>query len=437
MKVVQLEFPLQLARFPTQTRAAHPVRLPVSISDLVQRNAPDLKGIVDPGSITLLDEHDRTISTQFIPDPIPLCEQRSPVGGISVGAQPTRPCNEGMPYPLAGTLLFMHTPGRAPRKLRLRLVVEGYAFQSPAWKNHYQVLDDAGRPASSKQQTMQIRPYAPRDGKVSVYQGRALRACYHIADAKRPYIYPLNTSAGDNILTLGMYGDLYGHRHHMGLWMGNQNIDGVNFWEDQGDGVILHRGFETIENGCVMASMEEKLDWMHDEECLIQEKRTLQFYHADNEDVQFDLCMSLTPCRNLTIRRNIFGFAAIRGNPSLEPTSGGGYLLNANGKIGEAATFWDRAKWMCLFGGLAPQRRDGCAILDHPDNAQYPTCWQTRDNGFFSTAFACEEDVPLESGKALNLLYRIYMPCCDDSEVASRLDEAWSAFASTPALQWD
>lgn len=409
-----------------------PVSLQLSLHDLALQVPDGERGIIDLASICVSTADGRQVPCQFIPDEAPVVQPRPQIEGITVGALPRVACGEVRKVPVLGTLVFYAAAHCSTYTMCFTLVRSGFAMQSQYWHNHFVVFGEDGLPSKPPFMHMQGKPYIPRDGMLHIYQGKGLRASYALRDEKRPHIYPLMTRRGDNAVSIGKSGDpTESHRHHLGLWMGCRDVDGVNFWEDWGKGVIRHVAFDAIENGPMLHRLRERLEWVHGDDVLLHETRTLTFYLASDDVALMDIDMEITPTRDMTIHRNIFGFVAMRGNPSMEPLAGGGYLLNANGEKNEAGVFWKRARWCSLVGDLTPDGRTAISIHGHPGNMDFPSPWQARDDGFFGQAFACDGDVPLRGGEPLVMRHRVAVATVEDATAQNTIDAIWSAYAAS------
>lgn len=431
MKNRTVQGTIELPGLDVASGAVCPVALPLDLHALALQVPDGDRGIIDLASIAVSTADGRPLPCQFLPDEAPVLQPRPQIEGITVGALPRVACDAVRTVPVTGTLVFFAAAHCSTYVLCFALARGGFAMQSQYWRNHFVVFDEDGLPSKPSFMRMQGKPYVPRDGLLHIYQQNGLRASYALRDEKRPYIYPLMTRQGDNAVSIGKSGDpSESHRHHLGLWMGCRDVDGVNFWEDWGEGVIRHVAFDAIDNGPMLHRLRERLQWVHGEDILIEETRTLTFYLATDALALLDIDMELTPTRDMTIHRNIFGFVAMRGNASMEPLAGGGYLLNANGGRNEAEVFWQRARWCSLVGDLTPDGRTALAILGHPGNPDFPSPWQARDDGFFGQAFACDGDIPIAAGQPLVVRHRVAVATVQDETAQQTLDAVWAAYAA-------
>lgn len=77
------------------------------------------------------------------------------------------------------------------------------------------------------------------------------------------------------------------------------------------------------------------------------------------------------------------GILAVRVAPSMNG-SRGGLISNSEGGVGEGDCWGRKASW-CDYSGEVDGEMMGIAILDHPDNPNFPTRWHVRDYDLFAT----------------------------------------------------
>ncbi|HTF31098.1 MAG TPA: DUF6807 family protein, partial [Flavitalea sp.] len=91
-----------------------------------------------------------------------------------------------------------------------------------------------------------------------------------------------------------------------------------------------------------------------------------------------------------------------------------GNYLSSEGKIGDSV--WStRAKWVNLFGKMGSDSIS-IAIIDHPQNINYPTFWHARGYGLFAanplgenifTNGKSAKNLQLKKGESVTFRYRI------------------------------
>lgn len=276
------------------------------------------------------------------------------------------------------------------------------AVPSGRYQNHFLLPDPQGRLGQMPDPTVQAEPCAPRDGQIYINDGGRQRLIYHSQDRKRPYFFPFYGADGHNLLGQGLPCDPErSHSHHAGLWIGHKDVNGINFWEDYGDGEIRHLTFEEVRSGPVFAKIRETLQWQKEERVLLKEERTIKVYQAMGEDVYLDIEITLTAREEITFGQTPFGFLGLRVNTAMAPAEGRGCLTNSTGAIGEEKVLGQTADW-CAF--ISDQ--NAVAVYSAPENGT--VCWQARDNGFFAPSVNGQAPSVLASGERASYRYRIY-----------------------------
>lgn len=429
MKRRRLAFTLTLdMRFPAESPFA-PVHLPVNLSRL-QRDAGQPIGLADLASLTLTDGADQAVPWQFTPETLPLLSPTVSMG-LAAGLRPRIPTDTPLPADIAGTLTFHQRRDGGPYRLSFDIVTGGEAVQDYTPPRRLAILRDDGRFDPMPFAHMTVQPISPRDGMVSVYEDGQLRAAYHTQNTRRPYLYPLMGPGGTNVLSLGKPGEsVGGHTHHMGLWVANRDLGGVNFWEDYGEGTIVHTAFPRLESGPLFATIEAENEWRYGERVLARETRRMVFYRAQAGASAVDITVTLSPVEGpLAIAQNTFGFLAIRTAETMSPYAGG-YYLNAQGDVNEDQAFWQHAEWIAQTGQDGPDTRCCCMLMDHPDNAAFPTAWHMRNDGFIAAATARAGDLLLSAEKPLMLRHRVLLMPAHTEPDRDALHPLWQQFAA-------
>ena len=78
----------------------------------------------------------------------------------------------------------------------------------------------------------------------------------------RPYVFPLIGPAGRRLTRLGHPHDPHGHRHHRSVWIGHQNVNGIDFWDESSGTRILQERIESLSDGALSASLFVRLSWL-------------------------------------------------------------------------------------------------------------------------------------------------------------------------------
>jgi hypothetical protein len=211
---------------------------------------------------------------------------------------------------------------------------------------------------------------------------------YHFRpDARRPYVSTLVGPSGRNVLECPPAD----HAHHLGLWWGHGDVNGIDFYleherDDMGHGRVEHVAFDEIVDDAPWFGFDESLEWCGpDGDVMIAERRIALLHLADDAWYTLDLDSTYTATVDLA-----FGDTKESVLPGLrcaEPflTYGGGTMTSSEGGTGENECMGKRARWIDRTGhrrGLWHKEYvEGVALFDHPENPFHPATWFARDYG--------------------------------------------------------
>lgn len=205
--------------------------------------------------------------------------------------------------------------------------------------------------------------------------------------ARRPYVSVLVGPSGRNMLECPPAD----HAHHLGIWWGHGDVNGVDFYlenlrEDMAHGRIEHVAFDEIVDDAPWFGFDETLEWCGpDGDVLINERRIVLLHLASDTWYTLDVDSTYTAAVDLT-----FGDtkeSVLPGLRAAEPfiTYAGGTMTNSEGATGEPDLFGKPARWVDRYGarrGLYHEEYvEGIAMFDHPENPHHPALWFARDYG--------------------------------------------------------
>jgi hypothetical protein len=212
-------------------------------------------------------------------------------------------------------------------------------------------------------------------------------AYHYRSAARRPYVSTLVGPSGRNVLECPPAD----HAHHLGLWWGHGDVNGVDFYleherDDMRHGRIEHVAFDELVDDAPWFGFDESLEWRGpDGEVMVTERRVALLHLASDEWYTLDLDSTYTAAIDLA-----FGDTKESVLPGVRVaeqlvTYGGGTMVNSEGGRGEEECMGSRARWVDRTGtrrGLWHKEYvEGVALFDHPDNPFHPATWFARDYG--------------------------------------------------------
>ena len=236
---------------------------------------------------------------------------------------------------------------------------------------------------------------------------------------KVPVLFPLRTASG-TIITRGFpleprLGERVDHPHHVGLWLNYGNVNGVDFWNNSTAlppaqqakmGTVVHRRIVKTSGGAGHGELEVEMDWnMPDGQPVLHETADFIFRAGPGRRV-VDRISTLTALDQpvvfkddkegllgLRVRRELeqpsneaVTFTDASGRPTtvkaLDNSGVSGLYHSSEGKTGDAV-WGTRGRWTMLTGKVN-QEAIALLLLDHPQNAGFPTYWHARGYGLFA-----------------------------------------------------
>lgn len=279
---------------------------------------------------------------------------------------------------------------------------------------------------------MQVEPQPY--GQASVQREGLEIARYHYGETlRRPFVFPLNGPAGRSVTRMGHPRDPNGHSHHNSFWVSHHDVDGVDFWGDQGAGRIVHQRvleFEDEESEARIAAANVWVDGAG--KPLLKEERRMRFVPLDDRHWLLVLDLKLTAVEKpRTLGKTPFGLVGVRMAKTIGVKDGGGRIRNSAGGINEAGVFWKPAEWVDYSGpiqaaaGDRPAGRAGATLMDHPRNAGHPNHFHVRDDGWMgvSTTFSEARTIPLDAPLSVRYGLLIHEGAPSVDELKRRFDE--------------
>lgn len=238
---------------------------------------------------------------------------------------------------------------------------------------------------------------------------------YLFADnEKYPFLFPVNGPKTGSSVTSMRNGE---YPHHSSLFFGCDKVNGGNYWQEG-----LERG-RIISDGAVIAEQDslhvvivDHCTWKRpDAPSPVKDSRKIVITAPTPGLYQIDFEIKVEMLMDVTIEKTNHSLFSVRMDPDLSVKYGGA-MVNASGDSGEKATFGKSSPWMDYYGKRGDVT-EGLAILQHPQNIDFPAAWFTRDYGFFSPTSlywpADDKATYFDKGTTITLRYRVLVHAGD------------------------
>lgn len=303
--------------------------------------------------------------------------------------------------------------------------------------------------AMAQKQTVSLVKSA-KDKKIDVMIGGKLFTTFMYPDTlEKPVLYPLTTADGI-VVTRGFPlnpqpGDPTDHPHHIGLWFNFENLNGLDFWNNsyaipaakksQYGWIRTDKITETKSGQTGVLAYHA--NWTNQAKDVILEETTRFEFSGDANQRVIDRVTTLKADQDAVFNDAKDGMLGLRLAHALQiPTTkdekftddkgnvtivnGGtdkipnGNYLTSEGKTGDAA--WStRGVWCKVYGKMGADSVS-IAIIDHPQNPNYPTFWHARGYGLFAanplgekifTNGKSAKNLTLKKGESVTFRYRV------------------------------
>jgi hypothetical protein len=289
----------------------------------------------------------------------------------------------------------------------------------------------------------------------------------------KPVLYPIFASNG-TMVTRGfpimpLPNEPTDHPHHLGLWFNFENVNGLDFWNNSyAIPAEKKRLYGWIKTDQILKTKDGQkglltyhANWTNqNNEALLEETTQYEFSGSEGQriidrvtvlkakvDVVFadakDGLLGFRAAHELQIpdlKDKLFtddkGIATIvKGSD--DHIANGNYLTSA-GKTGDSA--WSTRGVWCKMYGKMKDDSISIAIIDHPDNVNYPTFWHARGYGLFAanplgekifTNGKSAKNLRLKEGESVRFIYRIVVDAGKTTLTPQQLDQLAADFAKT------
>lgn len=307
---------------------------------------------------------------------------------------------------------------------------------------------------------------------INIFIGSKLFTSFIYPDTlAKPVLYPIFTASG-TMVTRGYPnnpkpGEPTDHPHHLGLWLNFENVNGLDFWNNSfaiPEDKKPHYG--SIETDRVIKTqggnkgvLVYHANWMNQQkEVLLQETTQYEFSASGSQriidritELKADTEVTFTDAKDglLGLRvahelqipsREDKKYTDDKGNVTvvkgeMDKIANGNYLTS-EGKTGDAA--WStRAVWCKMYGKMGNDSVT-IAIIDHPQNINYPTFWHARGYGLFAanplgekifTNGQSAKNLQLKKGESVRFVYRVVVDEAAATLTPAQLTQLANEFA--------
>lgn len=241
-------------------------------------------------------------------------------------------------------------------------------------------------------------------------------------ETSKPFFHPVALLDG-TVLTEDRPAD---HPWHHALWFTWKFINGVNFWEENREGISKGKTDWSNVKVTTQADNSAKITMdltynIRGQNPILSEIRSITVSPPDQNGLYYiDWISKFTACSDIDVKLDR---TPIPGDPGGKGYGGyAGLSVRMNGKGGEwevttekepikfdGGTFRGKANSM-EFSGIFDGKPAGIAILDNPENLNAPTPWYStagKTMKYFSPAVICYKPHTIKAGNTLQLKYRV------------------------------
>lgn len=234
--------------------------------------------------------------------------------------------------------------------------------------------------------------FEDKDGMLALLNGDTLVTAFR-TDYRVPYLYPLTSSSGANILRhwpmeQDAPSEEKDHPHHRGIWLSHGKVNGYDFWTGLGNknAIIKLNSITGKSADGANAAFTADLTWTAEGIELVNEKRSHEFSKPNAKTLRIDIHSILTaPNDTVTFGDTKEGTLALRTDRTLRVTGpeAKSTLTDSNGQT-NLATWGKRSNWVAYSGPDEKGEKVVVAIIDNPSSFRNPTHWMARDYGLLS-----------------------------------------------------
>jgi hypothetical protein len=248
---------------------------------------------------------------------------------------------------------------------------------------------------------------------------------------KRPFLFPVVGPAGRQVTRIGHPRAPQNHGHHLSVWIGHRDVNGVNFWEDRGQnlGHVVHESIDQLDDGPESAAIQCSSIWCDSTgKVLLREQRRISLRRLPSDELFITIDLKLTAVDGVVVLgKTNYGLIGVRVAKSMSVEDGGGMIRNSDGAINEKAVMGRTSRWVDYAGPVTATEIDGIQLLDHPQNPGAPTEFIVRDDGWMGVSLTASTALTIEPTRPLQVCYGLYVH--KNQGTSNELEKRWSQFA--------
>jgi hypothetical protein len=254
-------------------------------------------------------------------------------------------------------------------------------------------------------------------------------ARYHFGPSlHRPFIFPVIGPSGRSLTRMGHPHDPESHSHHNSVWISHNDVGGINFWSDSGNGKIRHKRILKFEDGDQACSITTENQWISNKgKVLLNETRRVTAVPLDGSEWLMIIDMEFKAADAPVILGKIpFGMIGIRMAKTIGVNDGGGTIRNSEGAVDEKEVFWKRARWVDYSGPIVSGKQEGITLFDHLANPNFPSYFHVRNDGWMGASLTHDGPRTIQPDKPLLLRYGLYIH--SDMKPKNAIEARWNQF---------
>jgi len=273
--------------------------------------------------------------------------------------------------------------------------------------------------------------------QVSFQRDGGEMARYHFGPSLlRPFVFPIIGPAGRSLTRMGHPHDPVTHSHHNSFWLSHNDVNGVSFWDDRGNGRIVHQRIEEFVDDATNAALQTASAWVTKEgKALLNERRRITVQELPDHEWLLILDVQLAAASNaVTLGQTPFGLVGVRMAKTIGVKDGGGTIRNSEGGVNEAGVFRKPARWVDYSGPISATVSEGLTLLDHASNPNHPSVFHVRDDGWMGASLTIAGARVIPPGQPLQLRYGLYVHA--GIPAPGSIQQQWEAFSRMPPFEF-